>query len=260
MPVTGEDITKAIDAVLTFAERKKTEKKIQSAIADAQKKGHKVEYKIDPATGQTTPVITSGTGSEQYDEMFKTMMSTGQYEVGGMTAGGKPKLTKKKKYKPEVIGAVNAVLAYGTGEVKVKNPLSGEAEYVNVDIPQDVEKGLIWQFGEKWKNDQELIEAGTIQLYDERMKMLAEKQVQTATPEQPIHPFATGVGRMFAGDYYKDAAAKYGEQKTAQIVDVAVKLQKQGKTYKDIAGMLQEVGVDPNLILGAYTKNVQSVR
>ena len=259
MPVTGEDITKAIDAVLTFAERKKTEKKIQSAIADAQKKGHKVEYKIDPATGQTTPIITSGTGSEQYDEMFKTMMSTGQYEVGGMTAGGKPKLTKKKKYKPEDLVQAKMLLQYGADR-PVDMKIGQQDVRLDMNKPEDIDKGMSLAYGEDWKNDPELIEAGMPQLYDERMKTLKEKQVQTATPEQPIHPFATGVGRMFAGDYYKDAAAKYGEQKTAQIVDVAMKLQKQGKTYKDIAGMLQEAGVDPNLILGAYTKNVQSVR
>ena len=259
----ADAINNAVGVITEYEKRKKVQVKMKSAIEAAQKAGYKVSYKIDPATGGMAAPEISSKEKGPYEDIMREMLTNqggqgqGGYEVSGLGPQG-PRLTKKQpQHKPEVLGATKALLANGTGRIDIKNPLSGLAEKVDIDKPEEVTKAMIWQFGENFREDPELIQSGIIQEYDNRMKNAGVKQDEIQAGAEPkIQPFTKAgdvAGRSVGGKaYYKEAAAKYGDAKAAQIVDIAVKLQKQGMPIAKIEALMKEQGIDPALILGAY--------
>ncbi len=249
-----EDQSQGIANFMKIITQVMAQGKIKNQIANADKTGEKVEYKVDPNTGIISPVFSKN----NYESVFEALKNPDiaeKYELG-RGAKGEPRLIKKKSIKPNVINGIKATLSGDKDEIIMKNPATGDDERINITNEKDVEKAMSYLGIEDWRNNPEMIEAGIPAAYDQRAKARQEKLTQIEAAKEPqIQPFATGLGRIGnMGADYKAATVKYGEAKTKQIVDTMVTLQKQGKTLAQIRKMLEEAGADADAFLKPYGK------
>ena len=236
--------------------QQKAQENIEKMVKDAEAEGKKVSYQIDPNTGMIAPTISS----QSYESIFEAAKAQPEkYEVG-RGSKGQPVLKEKKQIKSSLIEGMKGVIQ-GEGNnlwprTKIKNPVTGEEETIDITNEEDITRALGYHNIEDWRKNPELVEAGIPELYDKRIGEYKTKQTELEAKAEPkVQPFAKGAGRIGgAGAFYKDAVAKYGEDKTSKIVDNIVKLQKQGKTLKQIRSMLEEAGADADAFLKPYGK------
>lgn len=253
-----EGISNLMNTITQGVLKQKVKKDIETKIAEAEKSGKKVEYKIDPQTGMITPVISSN----DYANIFKALENpevSKDYELG-RDSKGKPRLIAKKKLKSNLIAGMQSAIQ-GEGNIlwpktTIKNPATGQDETIDITNEEDIGRVLAYHGIEDWRNNPELIEAGIPAAYDARIKGWKGKQAQIEAGAEPkVQPYAKGIGRIGGmGAEYKEAAAIYGEAKTKQIVDTIISLQKQGKSLKQIRKLLEEAKVDANAFLKPYGK------
>ncbi len=236
------------------------QKGIDTQIADAEKpgSGKKVSYTIDPKTGMKTPTISS----QDYGGIFEALKNpelAAKYEAG-LDSKGRPRLIPKKQVKSNLIeGAKSLIAGQGNSlwpQTTIKNPVTGQDEKIDITNEEDVGRVFGYHGIEDWRNNPELIEAGLPGLYDTRIKGYQDQQIKAQAAKEPrVQPYSKGLGRVgSAGAEYKEATAKYGEQKTKQMVDTIVSLQEQGKTLAQIRELLEKAGADANVFLKAYAK------
>ncbi len=262
MPVQPEDITKSIDAVIGFFEKKKRKANIEKLVSSARERGDKITLTVDPATGTVTPKIETQDAGQAFDfgaaleggGVLKSVSTRGVGTIGFPEAETQRKQAASRKQfietaeilltQPEKVDqfAQGGKVTLSRGEIQQSFDISGA---------EGMERALQFKFGADFREAEDMQHLGT--LIDELKAKREQKavDVKQAKKEKKVQPFTEKVLERIGakGAAFKDAVEKYGKETTKKIVDVIIKAQKNNVPLSKIEADLRAKGFDPDLFL-----------
>ena len=262
----GGDITKSIDAVVGFFEKKKRKANIEKLVSAARERGDKVTLNVDPETGTVTPKIETqaespfaglleGRGDFGAAEL-QSVSSTGSARFGFPADKARNQAARKRT---EFIKTAETLLTQPESFKELQGgsvTLSrGEVQQTfDLSKTEGMERALQFKFGSDFREQEDTAHLGT--LLDEKIAEREQKKtdVKQAKTEKKVPEFGKGKIDFPCGkSSFKKAVAEYDAETVENIVNVIRKAQKDNVPIAKIKADLEAKGFKSEL----FFKNVK---